>query len=76
MIRTYSKIETLVGPIDWVLLREQKIALLEMARKAGADELAALEGIIHLLDAIQDAAAEDLGEAIVFPGLGEEEDNG
>ena len=52
------------GPVDWTALARQKRWLL---RQAKTSEEAA--GLVHLLDAIQDAAVDRAGvpEAIVFP---------
>ena len=56
--------------IDWPLLRQQKVHLLSAIDNASnysdQAECEGLTGILHLLDAIQDAAAEDFGEDIVF----------
>ncbi len=45
--------------VDWNLLHEQKLVLLEMLNSITRDSTAgqALSGIIHLLDALQDEAA-------------------
>jgi hypothetical protein len=50
--------------IDWTLLARQKQWLLEQA--STSDEAA---GLLHLLDAIQDAAVDMAGvpKAVVFP---------
>lgn len=52
------------GQIDWSALARQKQWLLQHA--AGSEEAA---GLLHLLDAIQDAAVDRAGipEKIVFP---------
>ena len=56
--------------IDWVLLREQKERLVALPwdlRDADLHSLTdAMDGIVHLIDHIQDCAAEELGEDIVF----------
>jgi hypothetical protein len=56
--------------VDWGLLRKQKLFLLKAVKiraKAGASESAEhLRGLVHLLDHIQDQAAETLGEEAVF----------
>lgn len=49
--------------IDWKLLAEQKQALVESLDSQGNSEN--LEGILNLLDAIQDAAEKD-GFPVVF----------
>ena len=45
--------------VDWDLLHQQKVALLEMLdrQKDGSPEAEALSGIVNLLDALQDEAA-------------------
>jgi hypothetical protein len=56
--------------VDWSLLRKQKLTLLKTAQrraKMGESEPAEhLRGLVHLLDHIQDQAAETLGEEAVF----------
>ena len=56
--------------VDWSLLRKQKLTLFRTAMrrtKTGAPETADhLRGLVHLLDHIQDQAAETLGEEVVF----------
>jgi hypothetical protein len=60
--------------VDWGLLREQKLTLVNLrengryGRQMGQD----LQGILHLLDNIQDQAALVLGELAVFGPLGKE----
>ena len=50
--------ESLNG-VDWGLLHRQKLTLLKLRQREpeGSDEVVALSGIIHLLDALQDDAA-------------------
>ena len=58
--------------IDWPLLRAQKLTLLLLSRAhADANVRDHLNGVIHLIDAIQDAAVAEQGlaEAIVFGDL-------
>ena len=53
-----------IKTIDWSLLRQQKITLLEtiVAEEGGFKEmLNNLEGIVNLIDAIQDYAVDVLG---------------
>ena len=62
--------------VDWELLREQKQTMLDMI--SGEEETictGALQGIVNLLDALQDYAADDmgLGDKVVF-NLEEEEE--
>lgn len=47
--------------VDWDLLHEQKLVLLEMRNSIPRDSTAgqALAGIVHLLDALQDEAADE-----------------
>ena len=56
--------------IDWDLLRKQKATLLEeiqLAESGDTPDVADdLTGILHLIDAIQDEAAEEFGEETVF----------
>ena len=63
------------GKVDWELLRAQKLALLEhmdgiytagLVKIVNSPTMKALEGILHILDHIQDEAAEILGEEAVF----------
>lgn len=57
--------------IDWVLLRQQKRALLDLLRnknRADADSKL-FEGLLTLLDAMMDDAAKTLGEEKVFGKL-------
>lgn len=52
--------------IDWKLLRKQKITLIEQISSCKPSSSENLEGILNLLDYIQDSAAEELGDKIVF----------
>ena len=47
--------------IDWDLLYEQKLVLLEMLKNTPSEstEGQALYGVVHLLDALQDEAVEE-----------------
>lgn len=60
-----SEITVCISNIDFPALRKQKQALLQAIDRAGADA-AELTGILHLLDAIQDKAAEQCEEAEIF----------
>jgi len=53
------------GNIDWKLLRIQKQVLLDMIQQhPSVDEL---DGVLHLIDYIQDEAAQQIGdEKVVF----------
>jgi hypothetical protein len=57
-----------LGKMDWKMLRGQKTALVVLAgsRKVSATETEALDGIIALLDHIQDRAAEQVGAESIF----------
>ncbi|HNQ22572.1 MAG TPA: hypothetical protein PKK06_05700 [Phycisphaerae bacterium] len=61
--------------VDWTLLHQQKLVLLEMLgrQRDGSPEAEALSGIINLLDALQDDAAA-IGRW-VFPGGNEAEED-
>lgn len=61
--------------IDWALLRQQKQSLLEAMESVHPSIAEDLDGILHLIDHIQDAAAADsrIGIKQVF---GEETDQG
>jgi len=56
--------------IDWKLLRKQKLHLLEILNdeesSITAEQHISIEGIVSLIDSIQDKAAEELSEEIVF----------
>jgi len=56
--------------VDWPLLRKQKLTLLKTAQRRtktrAAESAEHLRGLVHLLDHIQDQAAEILGEEAVF----------
>lgn len=56
-----STITVPVGDVDWSALLAQKLDLLRMIDQNGP-----LMGIVHLIDHIQDTAAEQLGEEPVF----------
>jgi len=58
--------------VDWIMLHRQKLVLLAIRerQRSGSHEEKALSGIIHLLDALQDEAAE-IGRW-TFPGETEE----
>ena len=62
--------------IDWKLLSEQKDDLVMVISKCEAtgntpvllsSELESLRGILHLIDAVQDEAADRTDEQIYFP---------
>lgn len=56
--------------VDWKLLRRQKETLLVVIQyfenRGRTREAEHLQGILHLLDALQDEAAQALGEIAVF----------
>lgn len=66
-----SRVELAMGAIDWPLLRQQKAHLVAAQEEAGKTRGAearesAFEGLLNFLDALQDSAAKDVGEAEVF----------
>jgi len=60
-----------VGGTDWKLLREQKLKLISMrlSIRPPNDTVDVLDGIVNLIDNIQDQAAEQIGENKVFGRL-------
>ena len=56
-----AKLLVEVGGVDWKKLRAQKLLLLKAAEKEQD-----LHDIVHLLDSVQDQAAENLGAKKVF----------
>ena len=65
-----KKLPINLGNVDWKMLRRQKESLLraisivdrQISKKCQED----LQGILHLLDHIQDQATEQIGERVVF----------
>jgi len=57
--------------VDWDMLSNQKRALIEAINNSGTD---ALEGILNLIDDIQDQAASQLGNDVVFKEFWEDEE--
>lgn len=55
--------------IDFQQLSDQKCVLIDAAEHIGGIVSDQLYGIVHLIDEIQDQAAEIFGEEIVFPNL-------
>ena len=57
-----------MSSVNWSLLREQKQELLAIrsVRAISNSEASAIDGIIHLIDFIQDESATQLGETVVF----------
>jgi len=55
--------------IDWDLLAKQKIQIMRLRRRAGSNGKEAIEGIVNLIEAIQDyaVASEQVEENTVFP---------
>ena len=75
-IRSITVSETTIstGPMDWPLLREQKETLVDVineiehsddssARRGDTEDL---QGLLHLIDHVQDEAEKTLGGAVVF----------
>lgn len=55
-----------VGLTDWTLLRKQKSKLSTTHDRLRSDEVECLKGIINLLDAVQDWAADEMKVPNVF----------
>lgn len=56
-----------VSGVDWAALRTQKATLEQMISIcASAPRADDMRGILHLIDHVQDQAAENLGAAAVF----------
>jgi hypothetical protein len=59
-----------ISKINWKLLRKQKSTLIELLnRKVSLKEKDHIDGVIAMVDHIQDRAAEILGEKEVFGKL-------
>lgn len=59
-----------VSKVNWKLLRKQKLTLIELLnRKVSLKEKDHIDGVLALVDHIQDHAAEQLGEVEVFGKL-------
>lgn len=52
--------------IDWALLRSQKLTLIQVIGVSPRGVAEDLQGILHLIDDVQDEAAQRLGDDIVF----------
>jgi len=54
--------------VDWKLLRKQKLHLVKILKdkKLTPSRLESLDGILNLIDGIQDGAVEFLGKTEVF----------
>lgn len=60
-----------LSKVDWSLLRIQKTQLIDIVGlEPEAEEMA--EGLLHLIDDIQDQAAKQLGEEAIF-GISEDD---
>ena len=57
-----------ITKINWALLRRQKRALLNLSSKLNRTEQTDIQGIINMIDVIQDYAVDNMGisERIVF----------
>jgi hypothetical protein len=61
-MKTGITFKQIIGTMDWELLKAQKEVLLNMqGLSPSRTEELTIEGIINLLDAIQDAAIEEFG---------------
>lgn len=47
-----------ISRVDWPLLRKQKLALMNAYGKLTHDQQEALDGIVNLIDSLQDSAVE------------------
>lgn len=56
---SHNTIPLLQQRIDWALLREQKFFLLDLTDEVDGKERELLEGVVSLIDAIQDAAVDE-----------------
>ena len=68
-----------VAKVDWTLLRKQKMTLIEQAMKLSKTDTSTaedLDGIIHLIDDIQDQAETVLGAEEVFGQIEDDRDRG
>jgi len=62
-----NHIITDVSDVDWDLLRKQKLTLYLAIQDAKTEDVKDdLTGILHLIDHVQDSAAEQLGDDLVF----------
>lgn len=64
-------VELDINTIDWAELEQQKLSLVKVAwdKTSPQHDAHHLEGILSLLDYIQDEAAKVLGDKVVFPSL-------
>lgn len=56
----------ILNSTNWALLRSQKLTLIQVIGVSPPTVAEDLTGILHLIDALQDEAAELLGSDIVF----------
>jgi len=70
-----TKIAMVKLEVDWKELQEQKMTLLETIsqQEARGNSVEDFMGLLHLIDGIQDQAAGQLGEDVVFSESGEYE---
>lgn len=72
-----------VSQMDWALLAQQKESLMHVISDLQQDECDAptghggqriehLDGLLMVIDHIQDSAAKQLGEAVIFPHIQED----
>ena len=72
-----SKFNRVIADTDWKLLRQQKLALYKHIQENQGEQIESLQGILHFIDAVMDAAAEVMGEKTIFGDLNKNEgDNG
>lgn len=56
----------ILNSTNWALLRSQKLTLIQVIGVSPPTVAEDLQGILHLIDAIQDEAAWHIGSDIVF----------
>ena len=56
----------ILNSTNWALLRSQKLTLIQVIGVSPPTVAEDLTGILHLIDALQDEAAELVGSDIVF----------
>ena len=63
--RLECPVSHVLSQTNWSLLAEQKLALIETIAIATPDYAALLQGLLHFMDALQDAACEE-GHRVVY----------
>jgi hypothetical protein len=72
-------LEVCTNSIDWVALRGQKLTILDMLYEGGhnfdTEDMSALDGILGLIDGLQDNAADLIGSMEVFGECPDDDDS-